>query len=111
MAPTALRSLLSKSRRASASEIDSPAATFSKMSRSSLCSKMKFMRQSSPEPKPAVKDHFRQRHHQKNRTDESVEPKKGGVNPVKASPLRQPVFQQQAPQNDKQPHEIRHSKM
>src|SRR5437870_1298298 len=110
MAPTALRSLLSKRRRASASEMDWPASTFSKMSPSSLRCKKKFIA-ILPQAKSAREDNFRHRHHEKHRTDERVEPEESSVNPVQAAALRQPMFQQQAQQDDQQADQICHTKL
>ena len=71
-----------------------------------------FLRRSLPAQfEPAAENDFRKGHDQENSADEGVQTEERGVNPIKAATPRQPVFQEEAPQNHEQARQICDAKM
>src|ERR1700733_7512745 len=65
---------------------------------------------SSPFNPHPWKHNFEQSHDQKDHAEKGIEAKEGLLNPVQATPPRQPMFQQQTTQNENQPYVIDKSK-
>src|SRR5881296_2087675 len=62
------------------------------------------------QPEAPLEHHFRQRHYQKYRTDQRVEPKECGINPFQAPAPGQPVLQQQAQEDNQEANHIGYAK-
>src|ERR1035437_360781 len=65
----------------------------------------------SPQLKAALENHFRRHDHQKNPTNECIQPEERHVDPVQAAAARNPMFQREAAEDDEPADEIRDAEM
>src|SRR2546421_12752564 len=60
-----------------------------------------FFRNGSPQPKSAPENHLGQGYDEKNGADGSVQAEEGDIDPIEAAPAGNPMFQDQATDDDK----------